>query len=208
MSDLRAKLVQEFLEDEDYAYAYYNDFLNMHIATQLKVLREQRGYKTQTEFAQVSGIPQEQISQHEDIDRSSWTINTLRKFARALGVTVKVSFESFSESVETIVNFRRETLQRLPRVDDLSRHASGQFERDAPTSNLALLDVYENALKTNRQGSDPLSGTIVPEPRLVHLLKGNPPYEVADDQPSESAMAVPYRGPQPARQGLREKRSA
>src|SRR5687768_16228435 len=113
MSDLREKLFKEFLEDENAAYAYCNDFLNLYIATQLKVLREQRGFSTQTEFAKSSGISQEQISQHEDIDRNSWTINTLRKFARALGVNVKVTFESFSETIETIVNFRRETLERL-----------------------------------------------------------------------------------------------
>jgi len=48
MSEFLDTLKIEFL-DEEYRYAYAEDFLNTSVATQINVLREQRGM-TQEEF--------------------------------------------------------------------------------------------------------------------------------------------------------------
>jgi hypothetical protein len=45
MSDLRQDLKAEF-EDPEYRYAYAESFLNTKLATQIKILREQRQKNT------------------------------------------------------------------------------------------------------------------------------------------------------------------
>ena len=118
MSELENKLKKEF-KDKEYAHAYVNEFLNASIATQIKVLREQLGWK-QEELASKTGMEQSRISLLENINYSMWSISTLKKLAEAFDVTLKVSFESFSTRINDIDNFNRESLERLSRENDLS----------------------------------------------------------------------------------------
>lgn len=213
MSDLRSKLIEEFLANEDYAYGYYNDFLNVYIATQLKVLREQRGYETQTKFAEVSGISQEQISQMESIDRNSWTVNTLRKFARALGVTLRVSFESFSDSIDTIAKFSRADLERPNRVDELSKLSLAAALEDQDDkqvfANQTMAEMLRNASQTNVVGtSTPTTGNLSQTSFVEILQSGKSIYETAEDQSGESDMAFPFERSKSARKIFGEKRAA
>jgi ribosome-binding protein aMBF1 (putative translation factor) len=51
MSEFHSSLEDELRqEDEEYRYAYAEDFLNTSVATQIRVIREQRGL-TQEELA-------------------------------------------------------------------------------------------------------------------------------------------------------------
>jgi transcriptional regulator with XRE-family HTH domain len=95
------------------------EFLNSYIATQIKVLREERGW-SQQRLATESGMKQERISVLEDVGYSSWTINTLRKLAWAFDLRLRVSFETFSSGIEEIRSFSSELLKRASREDDLS----------------------------------------------------------------------------------------
>src|SRR5580698_8551014 len=93
--------------DADVAHAFVDEFLNVSIATQLKVLREQRGMK-QEELAQAAGMKQERISLLESVNYGAWSTNTLRKLAKALDVRLKVSFETFGSYFSDFEHFSRE----------------------------------------------------------------------------------------------------
>ncbi|MGO9991330.1 MAG: helix-turn-helix domain-containing protein [Steroidobacteraceae bacterium] len=106
------------LADEEFAHAYVDELLNTHIATQLKVLREQRKL-TQEELANLAGMKQERISVLENVNYSSWSINTLRKLAKALDVRLRVSFETFGSLVADMTDVSRQSLERISRKDEL-----------------------------------------------------------------------------------------
>lgn len=110
MNELIQKLKSEF-QDSEYRHAYCDEFLNAFIATQIKVLREQRGW-TQTELGEHTGLHQSSISEMEDVSHSSWTIKSLRKLAEGFDLTLSVSFEEFGERIKDICSLERELLER------------------------------------------------------------------------------------------------
>lgn len=112
-------LLEELINnDEEYRYAYAEDFLNTYIATQIKVLRDQRGKMTQKELADAIGTQQPGIARLENVNYSKWKVETLKKIARALGVRLKISFETFGTLLEEDCEFSRETLKRPPFEED------------------------------------------------------------------------------------------
>lgn len=111
MSEFPTNLKKEFL-DEEYRYAYAEDFLNTVIATQIRVLREQREL-TQQQLADLMGTKQAGVSRLENVNYSAWKTETLRKLARALKVRLKITFEDFTSLLDEANNFSRENLQRV-----------------------------------------------------------------------------------------------
>jgi transcriptional regulator with XRE-family HTH domain len=116
VNDLRESLKQEF-KDPDIRYAYAESSLNTRIASQIKVLREQRG-ETQEEIAERCGTRQAGFSRFEDVNHSVWKTDTLWKIARALGVRVHISFETFGSLIAEKELFSREFLERAKFEDD------------------------------------------------------------------------------------------
>lgn len=112
---VRERLLVDLPKDEDFRYVYDEEFQNTYISTQIKVLREARGL-TQTALARAAKTGQSQISEMEG-DYESWSLRTLRKLARALGVRLFVTFESWGELIPKVEGFRREDLNR-PEIDD------------------------------------------------------------------------------------------
>lgn len=110
INDLAKKLIQAF-KNKDYRHGYADEFLNSSIATQIKVLREQRGW-SQKELAKRANMKQPRISVMENVNYSSWSINILRKLAEAFDITLKVSFESFGKRLIDIEQFSRDALER------------------------------------------------------------------------------------------------
>lgn len=110
MSDLRKSLKNEF-QNEDYRYAYAESFLNTKLAAQIKVLREARG-KTQAEIGCLVGTSQSGFSRFEDVNHRVWKTDTLWKIARALGVRLDISFETFGSLIKEKEQFGREFLHR------------------------------------------------------------------------------------------------
>ncbi|MGB7910641.1 MAG: helix-turn-helix transcriptional regulator [Desulfobaccales bacterium] len=118
ISDLIYK-VKEAFKSKEYRHAYVDEFLNVSIATQIKVLREQRGREwSQKDLADKVGMKQPRISVMENVNYSSWSINTLRKLAKAFDLTLRVSFESFGERIKEIDQFNREALERASFEED------------------------------------------------------------------------------------------
>lgn len=125
MQELIKTLTAEF-HDKEYAHAYIEDFSNMAIAAQIKSLREQRGW-TQKELADISNMKQERICALEDVDYDAWTIKTLRKLSKAFDLTIKFSFEKFSDGILDISKINNESLKRTSRQEDLSEFSCNEF---------------------------------------------------------------------------------
>jgi transcriptional regulator with XRE-family HTH domain len=118
MSKSPDSLREEFIankDDKSYRHAYADESLNIAIATQLKVLREQREWR-QEDLAIKAEMTQPMVSRYENVNYSSWSINTLKKFALAYDVWLDVRFRSFGELVTTTEEFSRESLQ-VPAFD-------------------------------------------------------------------------------------------
>ena len=124
MSESQSSLENELRqEDEEYRYAYAEDFLNTSVATQIRVIREQRGL-TQEELAQKIGTKQAGVSRLENVNYSAWKTETLRKIARALKVRLKITFETFGSLIDEADVFSRQNLER-PSFEDDPRFQEG-----------------------------------------------------------------------------------
>ena len=120
MNELRGNLREEF-HDKEYRHAYADEALNTYIATQIKVLREQRAL-TQKQLALATGMAQPRIAVLEDINYSAWSINTLRRLAEAFDIRLSVKFETFSSLIPEIETFSKESLERASFEDDAWFH--------------------------------------------------------------------------------------
>src|SRR5271169_2144121 len=110
---------QQFIDNRDdksYRHAYADESLNISIATQIKVLREQRVLR-QKDLANLAAMKQSMISRYENVNYSSWSINTLKKLAEAFDVVLDVRFRSFRDLVILTQGFSRESLQ-VPSFSD------------------------------------------------------------------------------------------
>lgn len=116
MNDIVLLLADE-LQDREARSQYLRDFLNAHIALQIKTLRQQRNL-TQQALAELAGKGQSQISEMESIDCTSWKVSTLLNLAHAFDVALVVNFESFGEALGEISNVRREALEKPSFKDD------------------------------------------------------------------------------------------
>jgi len=112
MNELRNRLLEEF-RDKEYRHGYVDEFMNSSIATQIKVLREQRGW-TQKELADAADMKQSAISRLENANYSGWNIKTLRRLAEAFDVALSARFETFGSVLSEILGFSRESLERVP----------------------------------------------------------------------------------------------
>jgi transcriptional regulator with XRE-family HTH domain len=117
MAGISETLKADFRGDGEYAEGYAEGFLGTYVATQIKVLREQREM-TQKDLADALKTTQTVISRVENVNYSAWNITTLKKLARAFKVRLHVSFETYGSLVDDVGNFKRERLQRAPRDKD------------------------------------------------------------------------------------------
>lgn len=100
-----------------YRHAYVDDFTDAFIATQVKVLREQRNLK-QDQLGALAGMRQSQISELEDVNNRSWKVRTLKKLARAFDLVLVVRFEEFGTVLPDIGKLDRKHLERAPFKED------------------------------------------------------------------------------------------
>ena len=103
--------------DREYAEEYAESYLNARVATQIKVIREQRGM-TQAELGTRIGTTQAGVSRYEDVNYSSWSLRTLAKLARAFDVRLRVSFEPYGTLPDEVIRFDRNSLETVERERD------------------------------------------------------------------------------------------
>lgn len=103
--------------DHEYRAAYAEQFLDTLIASQLRVLRQQRNLK-QEELAALAGMRQSRISAMEDVNYSSWNVRTLKRLARALDLALIVKFESFGGLIGETTRLDRDRLERASFSED------------------------------------------------------------------------------------------
>jgi len=137
MDDIKDLLATEF-RDKEARRQYAVDFLNSHIALQIKTLRQQRNW-SQTELAKLAGKHQSQISAMESVDFSAWKISTLQKLAEAFDLALTVNFESFGGFLDFLASVDREALERPSFDADPAFSEEGQ--RAASTTGDALAPV-------------------------------------------------------------------
>jgi transcriptional regulator with XRE-family HTH domain len=116
MSELTEQLRNE-LKDREYREGYDEALLDHRIATQIRVIREQRAL-TQSQLAEAAEMKQSRISAMEDEDYGSWSVNTLRRIAYALGVRLKVEFVEWGDILTEVETSDRAHLQRRRFEDD------------------------------------------------------------------------------------------
>jgi len=119
MNWLGDELWEEF-QDREYRQAYSEDHLNVSVASQIKVLREQRGW-TQERLARNMGTKQSVVSRIEDVNYESWSIKTLKRLARAFDVHLAIKFESWAELISEIESFGRGVLLKDPFDEEVKR---------------------------------------------------------------------------------------
>ena len=112
---LLKRLFRRF-QDREYRRSYAESFVDSYLATQIKVLREQRNL-TQKQLGDLADVKQSQICRWENINNSGWQIRSLKNLAKAMDLVLVVRFASFSEILPDIDAFGREALQR-PSFDD------------------------------------------------------------------------------------------
>jgi transcriptional regulator with XRE-family HTH domain len=158
-NDIAIELREDF-QDKAYAQAYAEDFLNAAIATQIKVLREDRGL-TQSQLADLAGMKQSRISVMEDVNYGSWNLKTLLRLAAAFDVALNVSFESFGKVIRDATSFSRTALGRPSRLDSLSSEAGLASEVRLPSIQNSGLDANPpkaaSAFFLSRSAADALS---------------------------------------------------
>lgn len=116
MSKLRERLKKQF-QDEEFRNGYADESLNAYIATQIKVLREQRNL-TQAKLAELAGMKQARIAVLENVNYSSWSITTLKRLAEAFRLRLSVKFEEFGDLLTEVETFSRERLEKRSFEDD------------------------------------------------------------------------------------------
>lgn len=163
MSDL-VRSIRKSFRDKEYRHSYVDDFLNASIATQIKVLREQREWDQRT-LADKAGMLQPRISVLENINYSSWSIKTLRKIAEAFDLSLCVSFESFGKRAKDIERFGRQELERDSFKDDPYFNESKELDLDkakealkAPEQNNILIAYYD----INKKDQHTKPKTVIP----------------------------------------------
>jgi len=99
------------LKDKDYRDAFVISHIYNGIASQIRAIREQRGW-TQKELGErAKNMKQERISILENPNNSSVTINTLERIASAFDVALMIKFVPFGDLVKWDANLSSESFK-------------------------------------------------------------------------------------------------
>lgn len=116
MSEIRKRLLRKF-GDKEYREAYLEAFLDSVVSTQIRDLRERENW-SQKELADRIGTKQSVISRIEGREYSRWSIETLKRLARAFDLALCVKFISFGDALNEIDGFQTDHQIRPSFSDD------------------------------------------------------------------------------------------
>jgi transcriptional regulator with XRE-family HTH domain len=137
MKSIRERLNVEFA-DKDTRREYAESLLDSSIATQIKVIREQRTW-TQAELAARAGMKQSRISAMEDVNYSSWNVNTLKRLAGAYDCGLEVRFVPFSRVIDWATNLNEEAFRVSSYEEEAASIDTATGEEQPTTGNAVLL---------------------------------------------------------------------
>ncbi len=193
MNELTDKYREEF-KDKETRDIYADDFLNTFIATQIKVLREKRGW-TQAVLAEKAGMKQERISVLEDVNHEAWTANVLKRLAKAFDLRLSIKFETFGSFLSEFENFSREALERSSFDDDLEFHGIPQttstavfLDTNVMTSIASFTEILEGLQETVARIAETLSTNQEVESEYKELKGVNAMESVPDFIPPQSTI--------------------
>lgn len=131
MDKVLERLKTEFASEES-RYAYADSVSNAFLTGQIKALREDRGL-TQEKLAELVGTQQSGISRWQNSGYSSCKVGTLRKFAKAFGVRLRITFEEFGSLPEDVRGFSKRRLSPSRFEDDpvFNEHPKEEPEKAA-----------------------------------------------------------------------------
>lgn len=109
---------ERLFRDNESRHVYFDDFLDSNLGMQIKVLREQRGL-TQAALGNLAGMKQTRISVLESMTYSQWSLDVLRRLAKAFDLRLVVKFEDFGSYLKDYFEFDREHMQRRPFEKDV-----------------------------------------------------------------------------------------
>ena len=115
------------MKDHEYRHAFAEVHLNSMIAMQIKVLREQRNL-SQAALGDLSAMAQPRISVLEDVNYSAWSINTLKRLAKAFDLRLRVSFEDFGSLESDLGVQGSASFERVSFSEDPEFHRQGLEE--------------------------------------------------------------------------------
>jgi transcriptional regulator with XRE-family HTH domain len=106
-------------QDKEARYGYMDEYLDSYLGMQIRVLREGRGW-TQTELGDRADMKQARISLLESMNYSDWSLDVLRRLAKAYDLRLVVKFEDFGSFLpEYFDEFDRQGLTRRPFEKDV-----------------------------------------------------------------------------------------
>jgi transcriptional regulator with XRE-family HTH domain len=143
---IKDRLLKRFRSPK-YRHVYVDEFTDAYIATQIKVLREQRNLRQQ-DLADLAGMRQSQISDLEDVNNRGWKVRTLKKLAKAFDLVLVVRFEEFGKVLPDIGRLDREHLERASFGDDPVFQRPSGVEHPAATPQLRLVSGGREASQT------------------------------------------------------------
>jgi len=109
----------KLFQDREARYGYMDDYLDSYLGMQIRVLRESREW-TQTELGDRADMKQTRISLLESMNYSDWSLDVLRRLAKAFDLRLVVKFEDFGSFIpEFFEDFDRQNLRRRPFDKDL-----------------------------------------------------------------------------------------
>jgi transcriptional regulator with XRE-family HTH domain len=105
------KMFERFneLKDEEARYAYADAVNNAFLRAQIEQLRKERGF-SQGKLAELVGTKQSGISRWLNSGFSTCKVESLRKFAKAYGVRLRISLEEFGTLPSDVQGFTKDRL--------------------------------------------------------------------------------------------------
>jgi transcriptional regulator with XRE-family HTH domain len=164
---LLERLKYEFPSEES-RYAYADSVTNAFLTGQIKALREDRGL-TQEQLAELVGTQQSGISRWQNSGYSSCKVETLRKFAKAFGVRLRITLEEFGSLPDDVRAFTKRRLAPLKFEDDTAFHACTAEERQL----IDISDYERSGITADQQGG-------MPNPSSALAASGNNATTIVD----------------------------
>ena len=178
---VRDNLRKSLPSDPDFRHTYADEILTLFVCSQIKVLREQRGM-SQAALAEALGTTQSTVSRFESTDYAAWSVDTLRRIARALDVRLRVTFEGFGSLWRDVGGITKEGLER-PKIEEDLEFSALDAEVEGSSSEGLWVNAWfeladdlfrESPIRAAREITG--SGQTPIEASISHYSVGNDPF--------------------------------